>query len=171
MGIDTTAEIVPDTLHLVIPASIASDTTYARTCLNQAKELIKAGKYDDAYAKADTAKHIYQMNIGYVSKEVADCLLQMGRVKGIINSFEIGINYIKISIKINIKINGFINIQIGDAFYSIGIIYNKKGKNEIIVRGTNLALFCSTDCFNSTDSEPLTDAVVSGGSDCGTGFT
>lgn len=34
LGIDTSAEIVPDTLYLVIPASIASDTAYTRSCLN-----------------------------------------------------------------------------------------------------------------------------------------
>ncbi len=79
LGIDTTAEIVPDTLHLVIPASIASDTTYARTCLLQSKNLINIAKFIEAYSKADTAKHIYQIVLGYISRETSECLHQMSR--------------------------------------------------------------------------------------------
>jgi len=127
LGIDTTAEIVPDTLHLAIPASIASDTAYGRTCLNRAIELIKAGKYDDAYAKADTAKHIYQMNIGYVSKEVADCLHQMWIIfnskRNLINSLLTDEKVLKIKVLKNIK--GFEMIR---TFYHYGRSLYLSGK-------------------------------------------
>jgi tetratricopeptide (TPR) repeat protein len=123
LGIDTTAEIVPDTLHLAIPTSIASDTTYARNCLNQAIDLIKTGKYDDAYAKADTAKHIYQMNIGYVTKEVADCLHQMGRVKGRSNKILNAILNYTNSAKIRIKLFGELNNDFAISLHNIGVNY------------------------------------------------
>jgi CHAT domain-containing protein/lipopolysaccharide biosynthesis regulator YciM len=136
LGIDTTAEIVPDTLHLVIPAFIASDTAYARSRLNQAIDLIKAGKYDDAYAKADTAKHIYQMNLGYATKEVADCLHQMGRSFYFLNSNELSLMFIKKSYLLKIKLR----LEIGNSLNLLGLNFED-------LKSFENAIFCHKLCL------------------------
>ena len=130
LGIDTTAEIVPDTLHLVIPASIASDTAYASTCLNQAIELINADKYDEAYVKADTAKHIYQMNVGYVSKGVADCLHQMGRSLILNSNFQksIDVNFKSLTIRLKLALD--LNLDVASSCNIIGLSYEEIGKYD-----------------------------------------
>jgi len=134
LGIDTTAEIVPDTLHLVIPAYNASDTAYARTCLNQAIDLIKTGKYDDAYVKADTAKHIYQMNIGYVTKEVADCLHQMGRSLYFVGKYDDAVRLNIILFNLTYKLRRKLYIDMATPLNLIGLSLNLLGYYEKSVK-------------------------------------
>jgi CHAT domain-containing protein len=140
LGIDTTAEIVLDTLHLVIPASIASDTAYANTCLKQAIELITAGKYDDAYTKADTAKHIYQMNIGYVTKEVADCMHQMGRSLNFSGNAVKALSLIGKTILLRINLFGDFNIDVASSFFALAYTYDELIDNYKAIKCLNKAL-------------------------------
>ncbi len=130
LGIDTTTQIIPDTLHLFIPNSIASDTAYARSRLDQAIELIKIGKYDYAYAKADTAKHIYQMNIGYMSKEVADCLHQMGRVFHFKGKYDHSLKLNEKIVLLKVNLLGEFHSDVASSINLIGTSYISKGEYD-----------------------------------------
>jgi tetratricopeptide (TPR) repeat protein/CHAT domain-containing protein len=151
LGIDTTAEIVPDTLHLAIPTSIASDTAYARTCLNQAIELIKTGKYDNAYAKADTAKYIFQINVGYVSKEVADCLHQMGRGFYYNEQYFKAIKNFEKALEIRLRSLDLYNVQTSNTYHNLGMAYDEIGNYEKAIKNYEKALeirLRSLDLYN-----------------------
>ncbi len=150
LGIDTTTEIVPDTLHLVIPASIASDTAYARSRLNQAIEFIKTGKYDNAYPKADTAKHIYQMNIGYTTKEVADCLHQMGRVLHFKGKYDHSLALNEKIVLLKVHLLGEFHSDVASSINLIGTSYNSKGEynNALKYHQKALNIFIKTHGIN-----------------------
>ena len=54
------------------------DTVIARRLLNEAIELNKQGKYEEAYAKADSSRGIFAGVLGEETREVADALNNMG---------------------------------------------------------------------------------------------
>lgn len=119
-----------DTITIDSLNPIIRDTVYAGRLLKEAIELIDKKELDLAYLKADSARQMYILEIGYETKEVADCLHQMGRVKESISQLDDAEIYFIQAVKIRIWNNGFIHLDVANLFNNLGHIHHRNNKNS-----------------------------------------
>ncbi len=92
--------------------------------------------YDLAYSKADSARQIYIVSIGYECKEVADCLYEMGRSSFLLNNILHAKNAEFISIRFFLNSSKVEGIKISNVLNVVGALYhsNFEFNKAVIVR-------------------------------------
>jgi len=133
-----------DTVTLDQSLDIAKDTAYASKLLNESIGLMNMHNYDLAYLKADSARQIYILRIGYECKEVAHCLNQFGRTNYLENDFSNSIKFYKKALAIMLKKYTVANSYAGNLCYNIGLSYFQLEQYDSTILYNRNALFIKT---------------------------
>jgi CHAT domain-containing protein/Tfp pilus assembly protein PilF len=106
------------------------DTVIARQWLDEAKQLTSAGKYEEAYIKADSARLLYAELIGERTKEVADAWDEMGSVKYWQRKYDEAISLFEKALEIRLELFGENHEDVIKSYNNIGNCYFSKFDNE-----------------------------------------
>jgi CHAT domain-containing protein/Tfp pilus assembly protein PilF len=116
------AQAETDTLGLT---GTMADTVVARRLWERSKKMMKDGKNDEAFAIANSSKTVFEKILGYETKEVADCLHEMGSAKLSSNKYDEAINLYYQSLNINVNIFGENHMRVCYNYVSLGIAYSE----------------------------------------------
>jgi len=108
-------------------AIMTQDTTYARSLFNQALDLKKAQKYDDAFIKMDSARIIFESDPLTNYKVVLKTYLELGRLKANLQAFNEAISYYNKAVELGYANKDSLNFDLGIALHNIGASYYTLG--------------------------------------------
>jgi tetratricopeptide (TPR) repeat protein len=99
------------------------DTVIARQWLDEAKQLTDAGKYEEAYAKADSARLLFAELLGERTKEVADAWDEMGSIKYEQRKYDEAISLFEKALEIQLEVFGEDHNKTIKLCYNLGVCY------------------------------------------------
>lgn len=124
----TSQSVCAQEFHFDTTKLTISDTSIARKYFDDAIELIKIAKYEEAFTKADTARMIFEKVLGYETSEVADAWNQMGRCKFTIGVFKDAIDCFKQAERISSKKTGPYQHNLANILDNLASVYNSNGE-------------------------------------------
>jgi CHAT domain-containing protein/Tfp pilus assembly protein PilF len=96
------------------------DTVIAREWLDEAKQLTSAGKYEEAYIKADSARLLFAELLGERTREVADAIHEMGVNRNIQGKYNEAIKKFTESLSIRLDIFGELHEDVASSYNNLG---------------------------------------------------
>lgn len=106
------------------------DTSYAQALLKEAKTLIDEQKMEEALAKLQKARPIFERTQGAVSASLADCFLQEGRIYYFQTNDEAAEKSWDQALAIRLKVFGEVHRKVASCYANKALIYERQGKHK-----------------------------------------